>query len=210
MRTYLFLLIVLAETTVAFAAPEPTRAKLPSIWTLDVAFENLQQIGVQIPGDSTPTRFWYMILTLTNDTGREVSFYPDIWLTTDTFTTVQASRDAREKVFNKIRTRHQGRYPFLEPFEFVADRILQGADNSKDLAVIFPDFDPCAKQISIFIGGLSNETAIVNHPTEKDPNGSPVKVVLKKTLELQYAIPGDSSLRDAQTLGFIGKRWVMR
>jgi hypothetical protein len=210
MRTYLFFAVLLVSCSTVFAAPEPTRAKLPSIWTLEVAFENPQQICVQIPSDSKPTRFWYMILTLTNDTGREVSFYPDIWLTTDTFKTVQASRDAREKVFAKIQARHKGRYPFLEPFEFVADKILQGADNSKDLAVIFPDFDPCAKQVSIFIGGLSNETAIVDHPTEKDPNGNPVKVVLKKTLELQYAIPGDPALRNAQTLDFIGKRWVMR
>jgi hypothetical protein len=207
---YLFFAVLLASCSTVLAAPEPTRAKLPSIWTVDVAFENPQQICVQIPGDSTGTRFWYMILTLTNDTGREVSFYPDIWLTTDTFQTVQASRDAREKVFAKIHARHKGRYPFLEPFEFVAEKILQGADNSKDLAVIFPDFDPCAKQISIFIGGLSNETAIVDHPTEKDTNGNPVKVVLKKTLELQYAIPGDPSQRDSQTLDFIGKRWVMR
>jgi hypothetical protein len=210
MKTYLFILVALVGTNAVFAAPEPTRAKLPSIWTLDITFENPQQICVQIPGDSKPTRFWYMILTLTNDTGREVNFYPDIWLTTDTFMTVQASWDAREKVFNKISIRHQGRYPFLEPFEFVADKILQGADNSKDLAVIFPDFDPCAKQVSIFIGGLSNETAIVEHPTEKDASGNPVKVVLKKVLELQYTIPGDPSLRNAQTLDFIGKRWVMR
>jgi hypothetical protein len=210
MRKYFFILVVFVGTNAVFAAPEPTLAKLPSIWTLDVTFENPQQICVQIPGDSKPSRFWYMILTLTNDTGREVSFYPDIWLTTDTFKTVQASRDAREKVFDKIRIRHQGRYPFLEPFEFVADRILQGADNSKDLAVIFPDFDPCAKQVSIFIGGLSNETVIIDHPTEKDSSGNSVKVVLKKTLELQYAIPGDSSLRNAQTLDFIDKRWVMR
>jgi hypothetical protein len=210
MKKYLFIMLIFVGTNVVFAAPEPTRAKLPNIWTLDVTFENPQQICVQIPGDNTPARFWYIILTLTNDTGREVRFYPDIWLTTDTFKTVQASRDAREKVFAKIQVRHKGRYPFLEPFEFVADKILQGADNSKDLAVIFPDFDPCAKQVSIFIGGLSNETAIVEHPTEKDVNGNPVKVVLKKVLELQYAMPGDPSLRNAQTLDFIGKRWVMR
>jgi hypothetical protein len=210
MRKYLFFVLILALCSISIAAPEPTRAKLPGIWTLDVTFENPQQICVRIPGDSTPTRFWYIILTLTNDTGHEVDFYPDIWLTTDTFTMVQASRDAREKVFDKIRTRHQGRYPFIEPFEFVADKILQGADNSNDLAVIFPEFDPQAKQVSIFIGGLSNETAIVNHPTEKDQDGNPVKVVLKKTLELQYAIPGDPSQRDSQTFDFIAKRWVMR
>ena len=54
--------------------------------------------------------------------------------------------------------------------------------------MIFPDFDPCAKHVSIFIGGLSNETAVVNNPAEKDANGNPIKVVLQKTLELQYDI----------------------
>ncbi|MDO8301617.1 MAG: hypothetical protein Q7T18_00095 [Sedimentisphaerales bacterium] len=209
MKTY-FILVILLVTNAVLAAPQPTRVKLPGTWTLDVTFENPQQICVRIPGNNTLTRFWYMILTLTNDTGHDVRLYPDIWLTTDTFQSVQASKDAIENVFNKIRTRHQGRYPFIEPFEFVDKMVLQGADNAKDLAVIFPDFDPCAKQVSIFIGGLSNETAIVNHPTEKDQNGDPVKVVLKKTLELQYAIPGDPSQRDSQTLDFIDKRWVMR
>jgi hypothetical protein len=210
MRTYLFLVIILAVCSSGIAAPEPTRAKLPNIWTLDLTFEQPQQICVQPPGDAQPTRFWYIILTLTNKTGHEVSFYPDIWLVTDTFQKVQASKDAREKVFDKILAVWKGRYPFLEPFEFVDKKILQGEDNAKDLAVIFPDFDPQAKHVSIFIGGLSNETAVIDSPNEKDPNGNPVKVVLHKMLELQYEIVGDPSLRNSQTLSYTGKRWVMR
>jgi hypothetical protein len=210
MRICLFSGIIFICCSALFAAPEPTRAKLPNIWTLDVTFENPQQICVQLPGESKGTRFWYMILTLTNQTGRDVPFYPDIWLVTDTFQSVQASTNAREKVFDKIHTRYQGRYPFLEPFEFVGNKILQGSDNTKDLAVIFPDFDPDAKHVSIFMGGLSNETAVTYNPTEKDENGNPVKVILKKTLELQYDIFGDPSLRDSQTLDFTGMRWVMR
>jgi hypothetical protein len=210
MRTYLLFAVVLAATSLGFAAPEPTRAKLPNIWTLDVTFENPQQICVQLAGNAHPSRFWYMILTLTNQTGRDVPFYPDVWLVTDTFQSVQASTKAREKVFVQIDAIWSGSYPFLEPFEFVGDKILQGSDNAKDLCVIFPDFDPEAKQVSIFIGGLSNETAITYNPAVKDENGNPVKVVLQKTLELQYAIPGDPSFRDSQKLDFIGKRWVMR
>jgi hypothetical protein len=210
MKTYLFLAIIFAASAVALCAPEPIRAKLPSIWTLDVTFEHPQQVAVQLAGDSKPTRFWYMILTLTNQTGRDVSFYPDIWLVTDTFQSVQASTKAREKVFDRIREIHKGRYPFLEPFEFVDNKILQGSDNAVDLAVIFPDFDTQAKHISIFIGGLSNETAVVNSPTEKDENGNPIKVVLHKMLELQYDIPGDPALRNCQKLDFTGSRWVMR
>jgi hypothetical protein len=210
MRTYLFLLSILVGSSIAVAAPEPTRANLPNIWTLNITFENPQQICVQLPGEPRPTRYWYMIITLTNNTGRDVSFYPDIWLVTDTFQSVQASTKAREKVFEQIRDIWKGRYPFLERFEFVRSKILQGSDNAQDLCVIFPDFDPEAKRVDIFIGGLSNETAVTYNPAKKDENGNPVKVVLQKTLELQYDILGDPSLRNSQTLKYVAKRWVMR
>jgi hypothetical protein len=35
-----------------------------------------------------------------------------------------------------------------------------------------PEFDPAAKQVSLFIAGFSNETAAVKHPTEKDAQGN--------------------------------------
>jgi hypothetical protein len=213
MKMYRFVLVAMAlvlGNSVFAAAPEPKKAKVPNIWTLDVSFEHPQQIMVRIPGEPEPLRYWYMIISLTNKTGQDVTFFPNIQLTTDTLKTIPASLHARGAVFEKIRLRHQGKYPFLEALEFTDCKILQGQDNTKDLAVIFPDFDPNAKSVKIFIGGLSNETAVVTNPSVTDANGAPKTVVLAKTLELDYAIPGDKSLRDQQALQFTGKSWVMR
>ncbi|MDP2933457.1 MAG: hypothetical protein Q8N81_04975, partial [bacterium] len=80
----------------------------------------------------------------------------------------------------------------------------------KDLAIIWPDFDAKAKNISLYLAGLSNETVVVEHPTKKDPNGIPEKIYLRKTLELQYSIGGDPTLRNNTVLVYKNKNWVMR
>ncbi len=80
----------------------------------------------------------------------------------------------------------------------------------KDIAIIWPDFDIKAKNIRLFIAGLSNETVAINHPVEKDDFGNPKKVFLRKTLELNYDLKGDPALRSGATLKYKGKRWIMR
>jgi hypothetical protein len=87
---------------------------------------------------------------------------------------------------------------------------LQGEDNARDIAIIWPDFDPQAKSISIFITGLSNEAAVVEHPVAKDEQGRPLQVFLRKTLELSYKFRGDSALRSASEIVLEGQRWIMR
>ncbi|MFA6175690.1 MAG: hypothetical protein WC765_03820 [Phycisphaerae bacterium] len=210
MKYKLFLAIVLFGSAWAFAAPEPAIIPAASQWTLNVVFTQPQQITVKIPGVRKPQRFWYIIITATNNYQTDVPFYPACELLTDTFQSIPAYRDTRNVVFDKIKTRHKKKYPFLESLELADNRILQGIDNTKDMAIIWPDFDPKAKNISLFLAGLSNETIVVNHPTAKDPNGVAERIFLRKTLELQYAIGGDEKLRDSGTLVFKGKRWIMR
>jgi hypothetical protein len=60
------------------------------------------------------------------------------------------------------------------------------------------------------MSGLSNETVVIDHPVDLDESGKPVKIFLRKTLELSYAIKGDSSSRSNAGLVYEGKRWVMR
>jgi hypothetical protein len=161
--------------------------------------------------DGTPQRFWYTILTLTNNSaGQDVPFYPACALMTDTFQIVPAGKTTRRAVFQAIKIRHQGSYPFIEPLEFVKDKILQGQDNTIDVAIIWPDFDEKAKNISIFIAGLSNETIAIDHPVKTDKKGKPVKIFLRKTLKLDYSIGGDETLRANATLVYKNKSWVMR
>lgn len=191
-------------------APEPAIVPGPGLWTVDTTFRHPQQIVLQPSADGKARRFWYTIVTLTNNTSREVEFYPKCDLMTDTFQILSAGRNVPQAVFGQVKRRHQSRYPFLEALEKAGDRILQGEDNMKDIAIIWPDFDAQATSIKVFIMGLSNETAAIDHPVAKDEMGKPVPVYLRKTLELSYALEGDPALSSAAKMAYKGKRWVMR
>jgi len=193
-----------------FSAPQPAIVPGANQWTLNVVFTQPQQITVKLSDQPKAQRFWYIIITVTNSFSIDVPFYPSCELLTDTFQAISAYKDTRNIVFEKIKLRHKKKYPLLESLEFADNKILQGEDNTKDLVIIWPDFDAKAKEIRLFLAGLSNETAVVEHPTEKDPNGAPKKLYLRKTLELQYSIGGDEKLRSNSTLVYKNRRWVMR
>jgi hypothetical protein len=193
-----------------WAYPEPAVVQSQGDWTLEVVFGQPQQISVKSPGEASKKRYWYVILTLTNKSGLDVPFYPACDLMTDTFKIIEAGKEVRQAVFEEIKLLHQGGYPFLEYLDFAGNRILQGVDNTKDIAIIWPDFDPKAKNITLFIAGLSNETVAIDHPAATDEEGRPVKVYLRKTLALEYSIGGDEKLRAHAKPSYKGKRWVMR
>jgi hypothetical protein len=88
--------------------------------------------------------------------------------------------------------------------------MLEGEDNAKDIAIIWPDFDEKVKNIKVFITGLSNETAAIDHPVTKDAEGKAVKVYLRKTFEISYSVSGDPALRSYAKLSYKSKRWIMR
>ena len=206
----LILTVILTATVACNAAPAPAIVPGANLWTVNVEYTNPEQIMVKIPGQRAPQRFWYIILTMTNKSGYDVPFYPRCDLMTDTLTLTQAYRDTRKRVFKKIAKRYKRKYPFLESLEYADNRILQGEDNTKDMVIIWPDFDLEAKKISLFVAGLSNETVAIDHPTAKNENGMPKKIFLRKTLQLDYAIAGDKALRHKSKLTFKDQTWIMR
>lgn len=201
--------VLVVAANVCLAAPEPAVVQRPGQWTVEVKFEQPQQIVLPRMGDA-PARFWYMILTVTNRTGQDVEFYPRCELMSDTFQIVPSGVGVPPIVFEQIKQRHQSRYPFLEAAGSVENRILQGEDNAKDIAVVWRDFDTQAAAFKVFITGLSNETAAIDHPVAVDDAGQPVKVFLRKTLQLDYAFRGDPAMRDTVQVVFKDKSWVMR
>ncbi len=213
MRGFVFAVLIATTVGVGISgatAPEPALVARPGLWTVHIRFTHPQQIVLRTGLDNKPRRFWYVLLTITNKTGRDVDFYPKCELVTDTFQVIPAGQDVLPSVFAAVKKRHRTRYPFLESLESTDNRILQGEDNARDIAVIWPDFDSKAKTIKIFIAGLSNETAVVEHPVARDKDGRPVKVFLRKTLELTYALEGDAARRTAANLIYKSNRWVMR
>jgi hypothetical protein len=218
MRTSIFSIII-ALTICVFASsfcwayPEPTIAGGINDWNMNVEFGKPQQISMKIPGDAKDAparRFWYVILTVKNDTGADADFYPSCDLMTDTFKVLPAGKKVMGVVFKRIKLVQQRRYPFLERLELVGNRILQGQDNAKDIAVIWSDFDDKAKKVDLFIGGLSNETVSIDHPVKKDKEGKAAKVYLQKTLQLTYTIGVDKKFRNESKLTYKLRNWIMR
>ena len=212
MRGLVFINMLAAAvlTCECLAAPEPAVVPGPDIWMINTMFTHPQQIVLKT-STGKPIRFWYVILTLTNKTGQDVDFYPACDLMTDTFQIIPAGKNVPAVVFEQIKKRHQDKYKFLESLENTSNEILQGEDNAKDVAVIWHDFDAKAGNIKIFIAGLSNETVAIDHPVAKDKlTGEPVKVYLRKTLELSYDLKSDPAMRSEANLTYKDKRWVMR
>ena len=203
--------VVLAVSAVAVGYPEPKVVQKANQWTLGVDYSAPEQITLQLPNQKKPQRFWYIILSVTNETSLdETDFYPLCRLITDTFQVIPADKKVPIAVFNAVKGKHQGSYPFLESLDFKDYRVSHGKDNTRDFAIIWPDFDPKARQISLFVGGLSNETAVLEHPKLKEEDGGPKKIFLQKTLQLKYAIAGDEKLRSTVTMKEIKQNWVMR
>lgn len=205
--------MTLAVTAICYAYPKPAVVPAASDWNIDIEYSKPFQVSMNLPGDrygTPPHRFWYMIVTVTNNTARDVPFYPACNLVTDTFQIIPAGKGTMKVVFDKIKRLQQGRYPFLEQLEHVGKKLLQGEDNAKDIAIIWPDFDINAKNVNLCIAGLGNETVAIDHPINKDKNGDPEKVLLRKTLQLSYSIAGDRKFRSQADLKFKTKKWILR
>ena len=209
-RSFLAILGLLFIGSIAQSAPEPAAIPASNIWTINTEFSHPQQIIMQNESTNQLKRYWYMIITLTNETKRDVDFYPKCELMTDTFQVIPAGKGVASVVFEKIKERHKNTYPFLKYINDADNKLLQGEDNACDLAIIWEDFDNKAQNVKLFITGLSNETAVVDHPVAKDQEGRPIKVYLRKTLELSYNIHGDPALVSGVELKFDGKHWIMR
>jgi hypothetical protein len=202
--------IWLCTTYLCLAAPEPAIVQGPNQWTAHIRFEPLRQMTLSTPLQLEPSRFWYTILSIENDTGSDIDYYPQADLLTDTLQLVPAGKAVPPEVFPLIKARHTGTFPFLEDLPITGTRILQGHDHARDFIVIWPDFDIMTHAVSLFFAGLSNETAVIDHPIAREQTGRPTKVFLKKTLQLDFSLWGASNLRRDEDIQFVASHWIMR
>ena len=80
-----------AGTAAGSSASAPRVGLAADGWQLDFEFHDPTRITLTLPGEAEPTTFWYLLYTVTNNTGREVEFYPTFHLVTDTLGLVLAS-----------------------------------------------------------------------------------------------------------------------
>ena len=181
----------------SLAVPEPSR--VPISWELSFRHGNMERVFVSVNGKDQA--FWFMRYTVTNTSDRDILFTPSFELVAETGTALEAFKNVPNAVFEKIKSNFSN--PLLVSPNNVYGKLLQGEDNAKDGVVIFPAIDPDARNFRLFVMGLSGETSDVENPmTHK-------KVILQKTLELDFNIPGQA-IGIEPKCGLTATKWVMK
>ena len=199
------------------AAPKPS--EFPVTWDLDVVLpQPLQSISVQLPGNPRPQTFWYLRYTVINRTGEDQIFVPDFVLYTETGQVLRAGQKTPGAVFAAIKKLYSD--PLLTEMSGIIGTLRQGDDNAKDGVAIWPDFDPTAGKVDVFLSGISGDTATITLPvpidmTKTDTKGKTTtvkanSVILSKTLHLRYEVLGEAAARANSKAKLLERNWVMR
>ena len=196
----------------AYGAPEA--GVVSTSWQLDFEFHDPQRISLTLPGDDRATTFWYLLYQVTNDTRREVEFYPSFRLVTDTLQVVDGGDMISPRVYDAVAARHRGEYPFfVSPLKAMGP-LLQGRENARTSAAVFRTFDAESSSFTVYVSGLSGEIERIGNPAfntdqEESPQ-NPRFFLFRRTLGISYDLPGDARTRARAVPIRRSRQWVMR
>ena len=191
-------LVVTSGRVAAF--PEPTI--VPTSWQLEIKYNYPSAIGVRLPGETHSTYYWYFTYTVTNKTGADQNFVPEIVMLTDAGDLIRANRNIPPRVFTTIKKELDN--PLLRSPTEVVGRLLQGADNAVDGIAIWPMPPHDVDRATIFFQGLSGETYQVPDPQTGETH------LLRRTLMLEYQTPGSIEKQPRKPWLFRDERWIVR
>lgn len=193
----LTLFIITAQQTQA--APEPEI--VPSAYQLEFDYQTPRPIAIRSPQGNIEW-YWYLPYTVTNNTGGDHLYIPDVTVSYDDGVILTAGADIPSSVFKAIQKKERNPL-LLSPLQVVGE-LLQGKDFAKSSVAIWPHFGPNVKEMRIFVAGLSGETAKLTVKDKKEP------VLLRKTRMLIYDVPGTNAHPQEQVLKRKTDTWIMR
>ena len=126
--------------------------------------------------------YWYMTYEIENGTGADQIWVPSMVVYTDRGEILECGKSVPSSVTDEILERLGD--PLLEPQYKIIGELKQGRGNARKGLSIWPANRTDVNEISMFVSGLSSETAAVTHPITGD------EVVLRKSLKRDYLIPG--------------------
>jgi hypothetical protein len=214
LRTFLVLTMAYAAAaSPAHAQPRTDIARTPRS-QLDFQFHDPQRITVRLAGDTASTTYWYLLYTVTNNTGRDVQFFPSFRLVTNTLEVVDGGSGIHPRVYEYVAARHRDQCPFFEPPLKVSRLLLQGPENARTSAAIFRTFDLEASTFTVFVSGLSDEVDRIANPgfdpKKEESNENQRSFILRRTLAITYDLPGDAKTRSLAAPVRRNREWVMR
>jgi hypothetical protein len=200
-RTFAYSLlatVVVLMMSHAVAAGYPKPAPVPFRWELNFEAGDLRLYV----DEETKDAYWYFTYTVTNRTGKDQLWAPTFVLYTDAGEILQAGRDVPANITEDL-LELLGNELLQDQLEIVGD-ILQGQENAKEGLVVWPAKETKVNDLSMFVAGLSGETARVKNPVTDQ------EVILRKTLQRDYLIPGNAVARGSQPIEMITQTWILR
>lgn len=146
--------------------------------------------------------FWYFTYTVTNRTGADQLWAPKFVLFTDVGEILESGRGVPTRITEDLKSM-LGNQLLEDQNEAIGD-ILQGRENAKEGLVIWPANRLDVNEMSMFVAGISGETARVKNPVDGQ------EIILRKTLQRDYLVPGSAADRGSKAIDVVTEQWVLR
>mgnify|MGYP006267818355 CR=1 FL=1 len=188
---------LVARAIASVPQPDP----LPRRWEFDVEPGSLRVASVDVPGEG-PSAFYYMTYKVTNNTGEDRFLAPLFELATDDGDIVRSGLGVPRVVSEELLARQRN--------ELLLDEIsaqgmlLQGRENAREALVVWRADDLDVDEVVVYAAGFSGETETIRRPDTGE------EVVLRKTLMLRHAVPGELNPRSRRPLERTMERWILR
>ena len=206
MRQVLALVIVaallIASPLSVYAGKYPEPSIYPISWQLK--FKHGMPKRLVVGNDA----YWYMTYTVTNNTGMEQIWAPEFQMVDNEGKIIKAGHNVNPLAFEKIKQIEK--IQFLVPAHKAMGDLHQGEDQAKDSVAIWKEPNPRMGTFKIYVKGLSGEVVVLKDDDGKEVKDADGPVLLKKTLELTYAIYGDEFYPQRHEVHALGEKWVMR
>ena len=171
--------------------------------------------------------YWFMPYKVTNLTGEDRLFTPQITVVDDQGNITRAGRGVPPTVFNAINERLGN--PLLETPENIIGKLLQGEDFARESVAIWPLSTADVDQFTVYMSGADGETQKLINPATGQPvlqpkvdpltnetmmndQGQPEMepVTVRRTRAWTFASPGTYDRPQAQPARLIETDEVMR
>lgn len=186
--------------------PQPSAR--PIAWELQ--FEYLEPRRIAVGGQS----YWYMVYTVTNYSGATQRFFPTCQLVTQDLKVVDTDVGISTAVFEAIRARHIKTHKYLVPPAQAIGDLLVGEGYARESVAIWRGVDVPGNRFCVFVAGISGESRLDPNPgfdaAQPESAANPRWFTLRKTLELQYRLPGSDTARQSALPVLEHARWIMR
>jgi hypothetical protein len=176
----------------------PTPSAVPLRWELNFIPGELRLYHHQ-PNDR---HYWYFTYMVENRTGREQTWAPRFTLFTDAGEILSSGEGVTLEVTRSIMSM-LGNELLMNQYEIIGE-LLQGREHAKEGLVVWPARNLNITELSLFISGASGETARVTDPLTGE------ELLLRKTLQRDYVVPGNPAARGSRPLELSSQRWIFR